>query len=79
MSDCICYQGIWKGHVKISTWIICCEGLTDGVAFVAQHKKSKITLIIMNAFQFSIKCTIIDMFWGIRSKALIEYAQYSCK
>ena len=27
----------------ISTWIICCDGLTGGIAFVVKHKKSKIT------------------------------------
>ena len=52
----------------ISTWIICCDGLTDGVAFVVKCKKSKIKRIIMNAFQVSTMHTIIDVFSGIRSK-----------
>ena len=55
-----------------------CEGLTDGVTFVVKCKKYKITLRIMNAFQFSTMHTIIDAFLVIRSKIAIECAQYSC-
>ena len=51
-----------------------CEGLTNGVAFVVKCKTSKITRI-MNAFQFSTMCTIMDAFLVIRSKVAIECAQ----
>ena len=64
-----------KVAFKISTWATWCEGLTDGVGFVAKRKKSKITWRIMNAFQFSIMCTIMDAFLVIRSKVAIECAQ----
>ena len=36
----------------ISACISCCDGLREGVAFVVKCKKSKITLKIMNVFQF---------------------------
>ena len=71
----VCYQWIWKRCIKLSTWITCCEGLTDGVAFVVKHKKSKITIKIMNAFEFSTIYTKLDAFLGIRSKVGIECAQ----
>ena len=54
---------------------MCCGGLTDGVAFVVKGKKSKITWIIMNAFQFPAMGAIIDAFPVIRSKVAIECAQ----
>ena len=75
MCGCICYQGIWKRHINVNTWIICCGGLTDGGDFGVKHKKPKISCIIMNAFQFIKMSTIIDAFSGIRSKAAIECAQ----
>ena len=61
--------------INLYAWIICCERHKDEDSFVVQHKKSKITKIIMNAFQFSTMQTIIDAFSGIRSKVEIECAQ----
>ena len=52
-----------------------CAELTDGVSFVVKCKKSKITWIIMNAFQSSSVHTIMDAFPVIRSKVAIECAQ----
>ena len=64
--------------IYLSTCIICCDGPTDGVAFAAKCKKSRVTWRIMNAFQFSTMHTIIDAFPGIWSKVAIECAQYGC-
>ena len=36
LCGCVCYQGIWKRQIKISTWIKCCEGLTEGVTLVVK-------------------------------------------
>ena len=53
----------------IFTWIKCFDGLTDRVAFVVKYKKSKIKWIIMNAFQVSTMCTVIDAFPGIKKQS----------
>ena len=75
LCGCIWYQGIWKRGINTYSWIICCEGLTDGITFVVKRKKSNITWIIMDAFQFSTMRTIMDAFLVIRSKVAIDCAQ----
>ena len=76
-SLCVCvgYQGIWKRCINIHAWIVCFDGLTDGVVFLVKHKESIITLRIMNAYQVSTMHTIINAFPVIRSKVEIECAQ----
>ena len=63
-----------RGASTYTHGLYVCEGLTNGVAFVVKCKTSKITRI-MNAFQFSTMCTIMDAFLVIRSKVAIECAQ----
>ena len=75
----ICHQEVWKRCINISIWIICCEGLTDWIAFVVKCKETKPTWIIMRALQFSTMYTIIHAFSGIRSKVVLECDKYSCK
>ena len=73
----VCIVENWNASIihDVILDFICCEGLTDGVAFVVKRKKSKIKWIIMNAFQVSTMHTIIDAFPGIQSKVAIECAQ----
>ena len=66
-----------RGVTKYMHGLYVVKVLNMEVAVVVKHKckKSKITWIIMNAFQFSTMHTIVDAFLGIRSKVLTECAQ----
>jgi hypothetical protein len=64
-----------RGASTYTHGLYVCEGLTEGIAFVVECKKSKITLRIMSAFQFSTMHIIIDAFSVIRRKEAIECTQ----